>query len=423
MLRFGMFFDEFRGGFKWFLMVDLGLTFSLGVIDGFEPKTKTECFARLSLTVVVFLVQWLTVVYWRPYINRFLNGFFSFAYFIQFLAMLLVAIALFNNTPQYDGVKVAVNLLIFFSALLMLKSVMDLFRVANEQFGLDTFFGDQNGATAVRIRVKTEAELQAVEREMLEVLSQREEMERQNILFGGHEDLMDNSKKSANKSKKKKYNNRSPSIGQSLLSSSSNSRRPSVQLGGPFSTLLRGASPPQPNLLLLEEDDLEERDDYEGEAEYDDDLEGLDPILMAGATSNKRNSSTKKTKVGGDLYGGNFEIDEEMNEYIEMGMAEEAMMRETGGGSGGYRRPSSSRRQLPSNSSSRTQSSDEGDRRYTKRKTFSSSNNNNNGSSAQAEGKKIRVFGNRNASTHSKYAHDVDDDKLPDFKWMKKTRL
>ena len=121
-----------------------------------------------------------------------------------------------------------------------------------------------------------------------------------------------------------------------------------------------------------------------------------------------------------------------MNEYIEMGMAEEAMMmRDSHGMEHGNRRPSSShRRHIPSNSSSRSQSSDDnGGYAYNKRKVFASSSSakHNNTLSTQAEGKKTRVFGNKNASknhhANNKYAHDIDDDILPDFKWMKKTRL
>jgi hypothetical protein len=106
------------------------------------------------------------VLYWRPYINRFLNGFFIFAYFLQFMAMLLVASALFDNDPQADTVKIAVNLLIFFSALLMLKTVLDIARVMNEHFGLEAVFGDNNGFSAVRIRTKTSTEHEQVANEV-----------------------------------------------------------------------------------------------------------------------------------------------------------------------------------------------------------------------------------------------------------------
>eukprot|EP00658_Telonema_sp_P-2_P058864 TRINITY_DN4745_c0_g1_i4.p1 TRINITY_DN4745_c0_g1~~TRINITY_DN4745_c0_g1_i4.p1 ORF type:complete len:902 (-),score=238.64 TRINITY_DN4745_c0_g1_i4:159-2864(-) len=190
VMRFGMFFDEFRGGFKWFLMVDLGITFALGIVDGIEPKTKTECYGRLAVTVVLFLIQFLTVLYWRPYINRFLNGFFIFAYFIQFLAMLLVASALFDNDPQADTVKIAVNLLIFFSALLMLKTILDVARVLNEHFALEAVFGDNDGFSAVRIRTKTSREHDQVANEV-ETVFQRdmEDQRRQHSGGDGHPNL------------------------------------------------------------------------------------------------------------------------------------------------------------------------------------------------------------------------------------------
>lgn len=85
--------------------------------------------------------------------------------------MLLVAAALFDNDPQAGTVSIAVNLLIFFSALLMVKTVLDVARVLNENFGLDTVFGDNDGFSAVRIRTKTSHELSLVEHEVEELFA------------------------------------------------------------------------------------------------------------------------------------------------------------------------------------------------------------------------------------------------------------
>ena len=171
---YGMVFDEFqwRGSHRleWFALVDVVITFVLGLADGIEPEDLPQCYGRLIVSVVAFFLQFFLIVIYRPYITRFLNAFFVFVYFLQFMSMLLVAIAVLNNTPQYDGVKIAVNLLLFFSCLLMVKSLIDIGMLVNEHFGISEIFIADDMGRSVGYRDLNAKEEDIVKAQVLQTL-------------------------------------------------------------------------------------------------------------------------------------------------------------------------------------------------------------------------------------------------------------
>eukprot|EP00743_Colponemidia_sp_Colp-15_P011997 GILK01013515.1.p1 GENE.GILK01013515.1~~GILK01013515.1.p1 ORF type:complete len:547 (+),score=68.80 GILK01013515.1:664-2304(+) len=180
LTAYGTVFDEFqwRGShrFQWFVMVDVVVTFTLGLVDGIEPEDLDQCYGRLIVSVLAFFSQFILVLIYRPYITRFLNGFYIFVYFLQFMSMLLVAVAVLNNTPQYDGVKIAVNLLLFFSILLMIKSLIDITMLINEHFGIAEMFMSED-KQELKYRAINETEAEEVKAQILQQMFDEQEQD------------------------------------------------------------------------------------------------------------------------------------------------------------------------------------------------------------------------------------------------------
>jgi Ca2+/Na+ antiporter len=163
--RYHMFFAEFREGFHWFLAVDITVTFVLGVLDGIQPVTQSQCFGRSTGYLVVFFLQLFTMAIFRPYNNGFGNFFFVTAYFLQFVSMLFVFIAIVKNDQKWGGVSVSINLLLLFSFFLLFKTLVDALQTLNDNFGLEDFFKPPVDKTITGIMAKEESRMEAVMQE------------------------------------------------------------------------------------------------------------------------------------------------------------------------------------------------------------------------------------------------------------------
>ncbi|CUG87180.1 membrane-associated protein, putative [Bodo saltans] len=184
--RYEMFFGEYRGGRHRYLAIDLILTFLLGVVDGIQPISITQCLGRTSAYVVLFGIQFILIVLLRPYRSKFGNMFFILAYFLQFLSMVFVAVAVYRNDPSWGGVDVAVNALVIFGSVLYVKTFLDFLQSLNENFELEKFFEEREDLSPKQIQGKR-AEEQVVRNFEAEIttkmIRKQQEMARANIGF------------------------------------------------------------------------------------------------------------------------------------------------------------------------------------------------------------------------------------------------
>ena len=184
--RYSMFFGEFRGGFHWFLAVDVSMTFLLGVIDGIQPLDNLQCLGRTAGYVLLFLLQFLSVLLCRPYNTMFGNVFFTIAYFLQFASMLFVAVAVFQQDPAWGGVSVSINMLMLFGVMLLVKTLVDIIQSVNEHFDLESFF-DEREDKGVKVLQGDAVERQLVQnlqQEMTtQMLARQEEKRRAEIAY------------------------------------------------------------------------------------------------------------------------------------------------------------------------------------------------------------------------------------------------
>ena len=156
-----MFFDEFRGGRHWFMLVDIVIVILFGITGALNPTTLQHCFIRLSFNLLFFAVQLITVVVFRPYRIPAINVFFVIAYICQLLAMILTATAVFQRDPAFGGTSVATQLLFFFWALLLIKSIFDLVNTFRELTGIDRISESTNKrATKFVMEEVTEEQVQ-----------------------------------------------------------------------------------------------------------------------------------------------------------------------------------------------------------------------------------------------------------------------
>lgn len=150
VMHWGMFFDELRGGYNSFLIFDILLVFLLGVLDGIVPSNIRICKIRAAFMIFLFFLQMVLVMYWRPFRFRWANWFFMLAYLLQFLAMVLVGSAMMTENPDRAQLEVAVQMLVFFSLMLFVKTIFDFFMMVKELLGIEAMLKARaDGAFAV----------------------------------------------------------------------------------------------------------------------------------------------------------------------------------------------------------------------------------------------------------------------------------
>jgi hypothetical protein len=160
-LRFGMFFDEFRKGFHWWLFFDVFTVLTLAVIQAIVPTTREACKIQMLCNVAVFAIQLIVTTVVRPYRVPLSNGFFILAYILQFFSMLLITIAYFQQTPAWEGVGISTQCLIFFSALLMVKSIVDAVMAFKEFTGIERILEAEKRHTFEPLTAEAEEAQQA----------------------------------------------------------------------------------------------------------------------------------------------------------------------------------------------------------------------------------------------------------------------
>jgi hypothetical protein len=182
-LRYHMFFTDFRKGFQWYLGVEMGTVFVLGVCDGIQPSTVATCRGRTGAYVAIFCFQWIVLTVARPFNNRFANMFYIVAYWMQFMTMLFVAIAIYRSDLNSSGVTTSVYLLIIITGMLLLKAVVDALIWMNETFQIEKFFQRRLRRTVQQTHAADEDRfVENITKEMTALLLKREDERRQSTL-------------------------------------------------------------------------------------------------------------------------------------------------------------------------------------------------------------------------------------------------
>eukprot|EP00754_Rhynchopus_humris_P013670 Rhum_TRINITY_DN14340_c17_g1::Rhum_TRINITY_DN14340_c17_g1_i1::g.83640::m.83640 len=143
--QYGMFFEQYRGGYQWFSIVELTQAIVLALTSVLKPTTPTTCTVRNVWLTLVLLAFFVSVVRWKPFNSRLDQLVASAMTGMMFLAVLLMSVTLLMHGNPESVSKYFLSgsgFLLFCSAgLALMKGIYDI-----ALYALDIFIGRRRGA-------------------------------------------------------------------------------------------------------------------------------------------------------------------------------------------------------------------------------------------------------------------------------------
>lgn len=128
--RFGFPFYQMRAETRWYFLVDVAIMITLALITAVHPKNFSDCIARSSAAMLIFILQLGLMILVQPFAAKFDNFFFMVGYAVQAAAMGVILWASTQGTEKFEeAYELSGRILLIFAAMLTIKAVIDWWRL------------------------------------------------------------------------------------------------------------------------------------------------------------------------------------------------------------------------------------------------------------------------------------------------------